>query len=104
MKLRQHRHRQENFAPDKLSVPRFSRDVTFAFEFGNFPDQDRRITEIVDLSFVLLMSTFGVGIAAMLALMGARQWKMGYRIAGGLSLLVAAAIIVAGAWLLVSYL
>ena len=52
------------------------------------------------MSFVLLMSTFGVGIAAMLALMGARQWKMGYRIAGGLSLVVAVGIIVAGAWLL----
>lgn len=54
------------------------------------------------MSFVLLMSTFGVGIAAMLALMGARQWKMGYRIAGGLSLVVAAAIILAGTWLLLA--
>lgn len=50
------------------------------------------------------MSTFGVGIAAMLALMGARQWKMGYRIAGGLSLVVAAAIIIAGVWLFIAYL
>lgn len=56
------------------------------------------------MSFELLMSTFGVGIAAMLALMGARQWKMGYRIAGGLSLIVAAAIIIALVWLLITYL
>lgn len=56
------------------------------------------------MSFELLMGTFGVGIAAMLALMGARQWKMGFRIAGGLSLVVSAAIVIAGIWLLVSYL
>lgn len=54
------------------------------------------------MNFVMLMSTFGVGIAAMLALMGYRQWKMGYRIAGGLSLVVAVGIIVAGAWLLIA--
>lgn len=57
-----------------------------------------------DLSFEILMSTFGIGIAGMLAIMGTRQWKMGYRIAGGLSLLVAVGIIVAGAWILVTYL
>ena len=55
------------------------------------------------MSFELLMSTFGVGIAAMLALMGSRQWKMGYRIAGGLSLIVAAAIIIGGAWALITF-
>lgn len=56
------------------------------------------------MSFEILMSTFGVGIAAMLALIGARQWKMGYRIAGGLSLVVAAAIIIVGAWALFTFL
>lgn len=56
------------------------------------------------MSFELLMGTFGVGIAAMLALMGLRQWNMGYRIAGGLSLMVSAAIIIAGVWLLFIYL
>ncbi len=55
------------------------------------------------MSFVLLMGTFAVGIAAMLAMMGWRQWKMGYRTAGGLSLVVAAAIIIGGAWILLSY-
>lgn len=40
----------------------------------------------------------------MLAMMGARQWKMGYRVAGGLSLVVALAIIAGGAWLLLEYL
>lgn len=50
------------------------------------------------------MGTFGVGIAAMLALMGLRQWKMGFRIAGGLSLIVAAGITVALVWLLFTYL
>lgn len=52
------------------------------------------------MSFTLLMGTFAVGIAAMLMLMGSRQWKMGYRIAGGLSMFVAAAIIVGSIWLL----
>lgn len=42
-----------------------------------------------------MMGTFAVGIAAMLLIMGSRQWKMGYRIAGGLSITVAAVIIVA---------
>lgn len=56
------------------------------------------------MNFELLMGTFGVGIAAMLALMGARQWKMGFRIAGGLSLAVAAAIIVVMIWLVITYL
>ncbi len=49
------------------------------------------------------MGTFGVGTAAMLAIMGSRQWKMGYRIAGGLSLVIAvglAAILIA--WVLKS--
>lgn len=45
------------------------------------------------MSFELLMATFVVGIAAMLALMGSRQWKMGYRIAGGLSMVVALLIV-----------
>lgn len=55
------------------------------------------------MSFELLMGTFGVGTAAMLAIMGSRQWKMGYRIAGGLSLVIAvglAAILIA--WVLKS--
>lgn len=47
------------------------------------------------MSFELLMGTFAVGIAAMLLIMGSRQWKLGYRISGGLSLSVAAAILVA---------
>lgn len=53
------------------------------------------------MEFALLMSTFAVGIAVMLAIMGSRQWKMGYRIAGGLSLVVAAAIIVGGVSVLI---
>lgn len=56
------------------------------------------------MSFEILMGTFGVGIAAMLALIGSRQWKMGYRIAGGLSVAVSAAIIIAGVWLVAVYL
>lgn len=56
------------------------------------------------MSFELLMSTFGVGIAAMLGLIGMRQWKMGYRIAGGLSLVTAVAIIIVGAWALITFL
>lgn len=46
------------------------------------------------------MGTFAVGIAAMLMLMGSRQWKMGYRIAGGLSMFVSAAIILVCIWVL----
>lgn len=42
------------------------------------------------------MGTFVIGIAAMLGIIGSRQWKMGYRIAGGLSLVVAVLIIAAG--------
>lgn len=49
------------------------------------------------MQFELLMGTFAVGIAAMLGIMGARQWKMGYRVAGGLSLTIVAAIVVGGA-------
>ena len=52
------------------------------------------------MSFELLMGTFAVGIAAMLLIMGSRQWIMGYRIAGGLSITVAAAILVASMVLL----
>lgn len=55
------------------------------------------------MSFELLMGTFGIGTMAMLAIMGSRQWKMGYRIAGGLSLAIAvglAAILIG--WLLTS--
>ena len=48
------------------------------------------------MSFEILMGTFVIGIAAMLGIIGYRQWKMGYRIAGGLSLVVAVATIVAG--------
>ncbi len=50
--------------------------------------------------FALLMGTFVIGTAAMLGIMGARQWKMGYRVAGGLSLMVVAAIVVGGALML----
>lgn len=39
------------------------------------------------------MGTFGIGTAAMLAIMGSRQWKMGYRVAGGLSLVVSVGLI-----------
>lgn len=46
------------------------------------------------------MGTFVIGICAMLAIIGQRQWKMGYKVAGGLSLLVAAIIII-GALLLI---
>lgn len=56
------------------------------------------------MSFEILMGTFGIGIAAMLAIMGSRQWKMGFRVAGGLSLAVAAVIVIAMVWLGVSYL
>lgn len=48
------------------------------------------------MNFELLMGTFVIGIAAMLGIMGSRQWKMGYRIAGGLSLIVAAVILISG--------
>lgn len=55
------------------------------------------------MSFEILMGTFVFGIAAMLGIMGSRQWKMGYRIAGGLSLVTSALIVLAGiaiiAWL-----
>ena len=44
------------------------------------------------------MGTFAVGIAAMLFIMGSRQWKMGYRLSGGLSLAVAIAILIATVW------
>lgn len=47
--------------------------------------------------FSVLMGTFVIGIAVMLGIMGARQWKMGYRVAGGFSLMVVAAIVVGGA-------
>ena len=50
--------------------------------------------------FVFLMGTFVVGTAAMLGIMGVRQWNMGYRVAGGLSLMVVAAIVVGGALML----
>lgn len=56
------------------------------------------------MSFEILMGTFGVGIAAMLAIMGSRQWKMGFRVAGGLSLLVAVVIVIALVWLGITYL
>ena len=50
------------------------------------------------------MGTFVIGIAAMLGIIGYRQWNMGFRIAGGLSLIVAALTIAAGVagavWLL----
>lgn len=46
--------------------------------------------------FGVLMGTFVVGIAVMLGIMGVRQWNMGYRIAGGISLVVTAAIVLAG--------
>ena len=42
------------------------------------------------------MGTFVIGIAAMLGIIGYRQWNMGFRIAGGLSLVVAVVIIAAG--------
>lgn len=52
------------------------------------------------MSFELLMGTFGVGTAVMLAIMGNRQWKMGYRIAGGISMATSAVLIAAlGIWL-----
>lgn len=51
------------------------------------------------MSFEILMGTFAVGIAAMLFIMGSRQWKMGYRLSGGLSLLVAMAILIATVWI-----
>ena len=47
------------------------------------------------MHFELLMGTFVVGIAAMLGIMGMRQWKMGYRVAGGLSLVVTFGIVLA---------
>lgn len=56
------------------------------------------------MSFEILMGTFAVGIAAMLMIMGSRQWKMGFRIAGGLSLTVAVAIIAGAIWLAIKYL
>lgn len=46
--------------------------------------------------FVFLMGTFVFGTAAMLGIMGVRQWKMGYKIAGGISLAVTAALVIAG--------
>lgn len=46
------------------------------------------------MSFEILMGTFAIGIAAMLGIMGFRQWNMGYRIAGGLSLITATLILV----------
>ena len=46
--------------------------------------------------FAFLMGTFVIGIAAMLGIMGVRQWNMGYRIAGGVSLIVTMAIVLAG--------
>ena len=46
--------------------------------------------------FAFLMGTFVIGIAAMLGIMGVRQWTMGYRVAGGVSLVVTALITVAG--------
>ena len=42
------------------------------------------------------MGTFAVGIAAMLGIMGVRQWNMGYKTAGGISLAVTAALVIAG--------
>ena len=51
------------------------------------------------MSFEILMGTFAVGIAAMLFIMGSRQWKMGYRLSGGLSLAVAIAILIATVWI-----
>lgn len=57
------------------------------------------------MSFEVLMSTFAIGIAAMLGIMGSRQWNMGYRVAGGLSLAVAVLILAgAVAWLVATYL
>lgn len=56
------------------------------------------------MSFEVLMGTFAVGIAAMLGIMGSRQWKMGFRVAGGLSLAVAAAIVLGTIWLAARYL
>jgi len=54
------------------------------------------------MSFEILMGTFAVGIAAMLVIMGSRQWKMGYRVSGGLSLAVAVAIIGAVIWIAIA--
>lgn len=51
------------------------------------------------MSFEILMGTFAVGIAAMLFIMGSRQWKMGYRLSGGLSLVVAMSILIATVWI-----
>ena len=56
------------------------------------------------MSFEVLMGTFAVGIAAMLGIMGWRQWNMGYRVAGGLSLAVAVAIILGTVWVAITYL
>ncbi len=56
------------------------------------------------MSFALLMGTFVVGIAAMLGIIGTRQWQMGYRIAGGLSLIVAVVIIIVSAWVFLTLL
>ncbi len=46
--------------------------------------------------FALLMGTFVIGIAAMLGIMGVRQWNMGYRVAGGFSMVVTVLIVAAG--------
>ena len=50
--------------------------------------------------FIFLMGTFVVGTAAMLGIMGVRQWNLGYKIAGGISLAATAAIVVGGALML----